>query len=357
MTPIVFSAPARAGVVGNPSDIYGGSVVSITVPERARVTLTPQDTMQITLGGDEITLERGMDFRAAQCGKWTDIGVATVRFFAQEISKRHTIPALRLYDRADADEVSRTLFDRPFRLSADTAIPVRAGLSGSAALFGGLISCVLAHMGVHLGKHHLAETLKFVEQNVLGTSCGYQDYYMTVFGGVCFMDFRDKSGMRQTDEEPLATLEDLSWTVDRLPFVVAHYGGIRDQRGIVHRSIRERWMAGEELAVRNNRRIGELGRLGKKALLAGNWARLAELMNENHSLQQELGGSFAEIDRQIEVALELGARAAKLAGGGCGGTLIALHDDPVGLGEELRRAGARFVTIPRPEPGVRREDG
>jgi mevalonate kinase len=41
MRPIRASAPGRAGIVGNPSDMYGGTVISTAVPLRARCTLEP----------------------------------------------------------------------------------------------------------------------------------------------------------------------------------------------------------------------------------------------------------------------------------------------------------------------------
>jgi len=357
MSTLTFSAAGRCGVVGNPSDIYGGSVVSVSIPQRARASLTPQATMEVAIGGDRVVLTRDTDLKAEIAGRWTDIGVAAIRFFADDLSCDGSTPIRRLFGVADADAVRDAFFDNPFLLTAETTIPYRAGLSGSTAIFGALIGCVLDHVGVRLHSHQLAETLKYVEQNLLEVSCGFQDHYMIVFGGLSFLDFREKSGMRQTDEEPFATVEDLSWTIEEPPFVVAHFGGVRDQQGIVHRSIRERWGAGEELAVRNNQRIGELGRLGKKALIGGDLNDLARMMNENHRLQQELGGSFDQIDQFIELARHHGAKAAKLAGGGRGGTLIALHDDREYLAGKLEEAGARFVTFPETGVGLRRENG
>jgi len=92
--------------------------------------------------------------------------------------------------------------------------------------------------------------------------------------------------------------------------------------------------------------------------LEGDWGLLARLMNENHRIQQRLGASGEENDRFIEVALSEGALAAKLAGAGGGGTILALldpDDDPDRLGAALRKYGATEVLIPKPSPGVRIE--
>ena len=35
------SAPGRAGIIGNPTDMYGGAVISCSVDMRAQVQITP----------------------------------------------------------------------------------------------------------------------------------------------------------------------------------------------------------------------------------------------------------------------------------------------------------------------------
>ena len=48
MDTITASAPGRAGIVGNPSDMYGGSVLSCSTYERAYCTLTPSDEAKMS---------------------------------------------------------------------------------------------------------------------------------------------------------------------------------------------------------------------------------------------------------------------------------------------------------------------
>jgi mevalonate kinase len=82
--------------------------------------------------------------------------------------------------------------------------------------------------------------------------------------------------------------------------------------------------------------------MGKKALLTADWPALAQLMNENHAIQRDLGGSGESNEKLIAAALEAGALAAKLAGAGHGGTIIALWPwpDATPLESALREAGA-----------------
>ena len=95
-----------------------------------------------------------------------------------------------------------------------------------------------------------------------------------------------------------------------------------------------------------------LGRLGKKALLTRDWEWLGELMNENHQLTDELVGAGEENNRLIRAALDAGALGAKLSGAGRGGTIIALHEDPDWMGEQLLRAGAKRLIRLEPGPGL-----
>ena len=46
---ITATAPGRAGIVGNPTDGYGGSVISCTLAERAKVVIEDASEMRVTV--------------------------------------------------------------------------------------------------------------------------------------------------------------------------------------------------------------------------------------------------------------------------------------------------------------------
>ncbi|NLG52087.1 MAG: hypothetical protein GX552_18415 [Chloroflexi bacterium] len=98
--------------------------------------------------------------------------------------------------------------------------------------------------------------------------------------------------------------------------------------------------------------IGRLTREAKKALLGQDWKRLGWLMNENHAIQRDLGGSGVANERLIKVALDHGALGAKLAGAGDGGTIIALNPHPEEMVAALRQAGSELIFYPRIYRGV-----
>jgi mevalonate kinase len=154
--------------------------------------------------------------------------------------------------------------------------------------------------------------------------------------------------------EIFAKIEPLDGCVSQLPLVLAHTGHQRVS-GRVLRPIRERWEQGDPTVHEGYRRIAELARLGKRAIIERDWDTVARHMAENHRIQQSLGASGEINDRMIDVALRAGALAAKLAGAGGGGTIMALTLEPDRVGQALLAAGASRILCPTPSPGVRIE--
>jgi galactokinase/mevalonate kinase-like predicted kinase len=322
---IICSAPGRAGIIGNPTDMYGGSVLSCSVSMRARVALTPADTLTLVTNGQECNISSREDLR----------------------------PRRDLFDLARAILDYMRLPRLACRVEYESEIPLRSGLAGSTALVVALLKGLLAWQGQSLNPYRLAEMARYIELNHLKVVCGYQDAYMCTFGGLNYMDFRGKQFYREAEAELLATIEPLAPYVEQLPLVLG-FTGVRHSSGAVHKPIRERWLEGEPAVVAGYRRITEIARLGKKAILHEDWPLLGELMNENHTIQRDLGGSGESNERLIAAALEAGALGAKLAGAGDGGTIIALwlDDDISPLEKALRQAGASATYRLQVAPGA-----
>jgi len=322
---IVCSAPGRAGVIGNPTDMYGGAVLSCSVGMRARVTIRPDTALTLVSQGQTVHINDRSDLRP----------------------------------RGDAFDIARAVLDYLrlprllCRVEYESEIPLRSGMAGSTALVVALLQGLLAWQGRSLNRYRLAEMARFVELHHLKVVCGYQDAYMCTFGGLNYMDFRGKQFYRAEEAELFATIEPLSQCVTHLPFLLA-FTGVRHSSGAVHKPLRERWLEGDPDVVRGYERITELARMGKKALLTEDWVTLGELMNENHAIQRDLGGSGESNERLIAAALEAGALGAKLAGAGDGGTIIALwlDHDISKLEEALRRAGAEATYRLEVAPGA-----
>ena len=300
------SAPGRCGIVGNPSDIYGGVVVSCSAPARA--------TCRLTLGTETLLPDDPTLWRAA-----------TARFPLEGVS-----------------------------VEWQSEIPRSSGLAGSTALLAATLACVLAARGetpelaTYTGKCKFAELVRDVEFHDAGVQCGFQDAYMSVFGGLQRMDF---SGKSPTEAGPLATIEAL---VADLPFLLVTTG-VERLSGSVHGPVIKRWLAGESKIVEAVSEITELGRFGASALQNQNYSELAACMNRNQQVIQAWGGSGEEIDKLVEDCLDAGALAAKLAGAGMGGTVIALGEDLDRLEENLCARGYSHFMSPEIAPGLRFE--
>ncbi len=326
---ILATAPGRCGLVGNPTDMYGGSVLSCSTRERARCALnTDVEDIVISVSGvsqrigtpDDLALRDG-DF----------LNVARAVLTALEVTPGRTAP---------------------FHLNAETDIPMQAGLAGSTAILATITGCVLAHLELRLSPYEIAELIRKIEYDLLHIVCGFQDHYMSVFGGLNFMDFRDKNSAATPEAFlPFATIEPLEKYVSGLPLVLAHTG-VRHHSGTVHKSIRQRWLEGEPAVVEGYVEIARLARAAKRAILGCDWAAFAGLMNRNHAIQRDLGGSGEANETLIAAALAGGAEGAKLAGAGGGGTILALTHDPERTVRALQEAGAEAILYPHPCPGL-----
>src|ERR687886_1662750 len=144
---VVASAPGRCGVVGNPTDMYGGSVISCSTRERAFVSIEPHEHLILEADQGPVRIQQRADLQLK--GDHVDILRAVLahqRFFR-----------LQAYVRCWSD------------------LPFAAGLSGSTAMVVAALRAVLAFQGLSYAKHYSAECARSVELNYMGVVCGYQD--------------------------------------------------------------------------------------------------------------------------------------------------------------------------------------
>lgn len=326
---IVSTAPGRCGVLGNPTDMYGGSVISCSTRERARCAIRDAEALTVEADNGEqqvITSEADLLPR----GDRLDLAKAVLKGMGIDPSR-----------------------DR-FHLTTATEIPMQAGLAGSTALVAAVFGAVAERTGRRLHKHAIAEAIRRIEYEIMGVVCGYQDQYMTVFGGLNYMDFRDKGSHLPADAQPYATVEPLTIPAPNLPFVLAHTG-VKHHSGQAHKPVRQRWLEGDPVVREAYENVQKLARYNKEAIITGDWEKVAAAMNQNQRVAYELGASGKAVDDLIEVARANGALGAKLAGAGQGGTVLALTFEPERTAKALKEAGAGRILFPEPSEGLRVE--
>ncbi len=318
---IRVTAPGRAGLIGNPTDGYGGSLVCCSIKERAEVTIEPADQLIIENRFGQTTLKWENDFNNQ--GDYFDIVRCILRYFK--------------------------LYHLKAKITTTTTIPEQAGLAGSTAVLAAVLSAITAYAGQRYHSYHLAELNRIIELNYMKCHCGYQDAYMTTFGGLNFLDFRGKEYYKQLEKEQYATVEPIGQFVTEIPIIVAHTG-VKHHSGQFHKPLRDRWLEGDSEVVNAYKQIIDISREGKKAIINNDWDTLARLMNINHEIQDSLQSSGEQNSYMIKVAKANGAQAAKLAGAGGGGTIIALSYEPERTKEALLAAGAEcFLEL---DPGA-----
>jgi galactokinase/mevalonate kinase-like predicted kinase len=318
------SAPGRCGIVGNPTDGYGGTVISSSLAERATVEITPADETVLEICGYTEGIGGVEDL--ALNDSYADVAKAVFTVFEDAVKERR------------------------FHLRAETTVPIKSGLAGSTTMLIAILGATLRMLDIRLTPYEIAETARDIEFNVMKVVCGFHDQYMAVFGGLNCIDFRDKDP-HATGAPVFATVENLEPLLGEVPLVLASTG-VQRHSGSVHKGFRERWIEGDPDVVRGYERAARLAREAKKAMLAGDWACVGAAMNENHAIQRDLGGSGEANEALIAAALQAGAFGAKLAGAGKGGTIIAAHEEPDYLCRKLSEAGAARVIRVRPGEGL-----
>jgi galactokinase len=136
---IVATAPGRAGIVGNPTDGYGGSVISCTLAERAKVVLEDADEMRVTVGELSTVFTSPRDY-LLKTDRF-DVVRAVLQFFR--------------------------LTDIKLSVTITTEIPIQGGLSGSTAILSSLVAAFLKMQNREVTKHYLAEMVRIIELNYL----------------------------------------------------------------------------------------------------------------------------------------------------------------------------------------------
>ena len=265
--------PARVGLLGNPSDLYGGAVLGFALDDF----------------GATVTLEQGGG------------------------EPRFEGPAAALLEAAWARLARRGVAPVPggFVLRAETDVPRQVGLSGSSALVVAALRALLPVHGLGWSSFEIAEEALLAETEELGIVAGPQDRVLQAHGGLLFMDFdparfggrRSPEGYVRLDPGLLPELV-LAW--DPEPGA---------DSGTTHAGVRERWLAGDEAVRAAMAEAASLAVRGRAALERGDRDELAHLVDANFDLRTALFSLDAAARAPVEWARAAGA-AAKFCGSG-----------------------------------------
>ncbi|KAM3296334.1 hypothetical protein ACQJBY_038585 [Aegilops geniculata] len=316
-------AYARVGLLGNPSDVYGGRAVSFAVAGLwATVRLRPSDQLLVQPHPrHDLVAFPSLHALVERLDGGGYYGGVRLLLAICRIFHNH------------CKQSGIALEDKNFTLSYDTNIPRQAGLSGSSAIVCAALSCLLDFYGVRDKiRVEVRPNLILNAEKELGIVAGLQDRVAQVYGGLVYMDFSQEH-MDKLGHGVYTPLD-----VDLLPPLYLIYAENPSDSGKVHSSVRQRWLDGDEFIISSMKEVAQLAYDGHNVLLQKNYTELARLMNRNFDLRRQMFGNDAlgELNiKMVEVARSVGA-ASKFTGSG--GAVVALCPDGDAQAELLKTA-------------------
>jgi galactokinase/mevalonate kinase-like predicted kinase len=235
--------------------------------------------------------------------------------------------------------------------------PRQSGLGRSSTLVLLILVTIIEMLNLDkrkYNKYRLAELAQRVEAKELGIKCGYADRYIPLFGGLAYLDYRQKLFQRDIFEEPYATVEKFPSETYNLPLVVVTIG-ITNDSGDIYSVMRNIFLSEQSNQVKNDvspltditQKIYKTAWKGKITLLKGDLTGLGQLMNRNHALIDRMmrncgfpDGAGHVNNALVQSACQAGALGAKLTGAGDGGSIFALTypGDCLTIAQKLKNA-------------------
>ena len=294
-----YHAPGRVNLIGEHTDYAGGLVLPVAIDCGLTIDCVSADRIRLRSAAAPGEVDLAADGAGVTAGFGRYVGA-----LAAELADLGRAPA-GIDGRIEAD------------------LPAGAGLASSAALLVavGLALCDAA--GMELAPLALAGACRRAEERAVGVPCGIMDPAVALLGRAGHALLFNCSSLAHR-HVPLP---------DGLGLIVVDSGvrrllaetGYATRRGEL-----ERALAGDrdETAVRRLRHLrSENARVEEAAaaLGEGDARALGPILAAGHkSLRDDFEVSTPELDLLVALALDAGAWAARMTGGGFGGAIVAL---------------------------------
>jgi galactokinase len=281
-----FWAPGRVNLIGEFTDLADGLVLPAALELGIRIECVPAERTRLTSDDSPGTSDD------APWGRY----VSAVEAELAELGR----PAVGIEG------------------TVHSTLPIGAGLSSSAALEVAVATALCALAAFELEPLELAQAARRAEYRAVGVPCGIMDQAVSVLGRAGHALLLD-TGSLAYEHVPLPS---------ELALVVIDSGVRRELAHSGYADRRRELEAGHPARVRHvtteNRRVREtaaiLSEPGTPRLAA-----LGPLFAQSHeSLRNDFEVTVPELDRLVELALRSGALAARMTGGGFGGSIVAL---------------------------------
>ena len=329
----VWSAPGRVNLIGEHVDYTGGLCLPLALPHRTFVALRPRT--------DGVVRVRSVQAGAGFEGPLHEVGPGSPQGWSAYVAG---VP-WAMWERG----LTGSAISGGFDAVVDGHVPLGSGLSSSAALECAVAVALAELAGLPLddaGRAVLAGACVQAENEVAGAPTGGMDQAASLRcteGGGILLDTRDDT----VQQVPLdLAAAGLALLVMDTRAEHSHAGGeYGARRASVERAcevlgvatLREvdpahldealARLGDDELRRRVRHVVTEIDRVRRTAelLRAGREREVAGLLDASHeSLRHDYEVSCRELDLAVDTARGAGALAARMTGGGFGGSAIAL---------------------------------
>jgi len=314
--------PARVGLVGNPSDGYGGAVLAAIVDDlAATVRATP--------------IDRGVRLSNDTIGT---VAWPSTAAFDDELSTAGHATGHRIVT-ASLQALGRHLGFLPAAsIEWSSTIPRSVGLAGSSAIAVAVIEAVAELAGRRLDPRVVAALALDAETTGLGIPAGWQDRIVQAHRGAVLVDAGETTVVDGVDVPVVGRLPALD-----LPTVVAWREQDAEESGAYHADLRRR-ADGDELAAAMTA-LAEVARRAADSVARGEQRELIEAVGTSWALRAS-SMPLGPLHEQLVEAARVGDAVATSPGSG--GSVVAMAADGGSLTAAvaaLQRVGAEVLHV------------
>lgn len=300
-------AYARAGFLGNPSDGYFGKTVSLIVKNFGAQILLYESP--------ELTIEP----QQADSNNFRNI--YHLKDTVSLIGYNGGIPLIKATIKKFCDycDIHGIRLSKNFTLRYHSTIPRQVGLAGSSAIVIATLRALMQFYKVEIPLIDLPTVALEAETHEMGINAGLQDRVIQCYEGCVHMDFNK--------EQILSKGHGIYTPIDPalLPkLYIAYKTDLGKVSGKVLNEIRSKYDKGDEHTISTLGKIAALADEGRDAILARDYDRLGQAINQNFDYRCEI---MKISDSNMELINTARACGASATFTGSGGSIIGIYKD------------------------------
>lgn len=203
-------------------------------------------------------------------------------------------------------------FKNKIQIATYSTIPSQTGLGSSSSLMVGIVNCLSNMRGYHLSKKEIAKISHKVEREILKLDGGYQDQYISSYGGIKRIKINTKS------EVSVSNIYIRPSIVKRLEDgLIILFSGKKRSSDLIIRGIKKDKIKMFEIF----HEIKEIGIESLKYLKNGNIDKLGQLMDRHWKIKKQLSDGISDsiLDKKYRHLKKIGSPGGKIVGAGGGG--------------------------------------